>query len=166
MKKALYLFLLFSILYSNSQSQSLITTFPQLNAGGYINAIVDDSTNNKFYIAGNFTTVNGTARRNIARLSYNVLSNSYILDNWIPVTAMVGEIYCMAKYNNELYIGGNFTSSNGNGNFNHWSKILVSTAAFDGSFNPDATGAINNITDFEFFAIKKGPSFGRAFLNY
>lgn len=149
MKKKLYLLLLFSIFYSNSKTQSLITSFPQLNAGGYINSIVDDSTNNKFYIAGNFTSVNGTARRNIARFSYNVLSNSYVLDAWNPVTAMVGEIYCLAKYNNDLYIGGNFTSANGNANYNHWSRILVSTAILDINFNPDFAGAINDITDFE-----------------
>jgi hypothetical protein len=149
MKKALYFILFFSIYYSNSSAQNLITTFPQLNAGGYINAIVDDSTNNKIYIAGNFTAVNGTSRKNIARLSYNVLSNSYTLDAWNPITAMVGEIYCMAKYNNNLHIGGNFTSANGNANNNHWSRILVNTASFDISFNPDNAGTINDITDFK-----------------
>ncbi len=149
MKKAIYLFLLFSIFYSNSQAQSLITSFPQLNAGGYINAIVDDSTNNKFYIAGNFTTVNGTARKNIARYSYNILSNSYVLDNWIPVTAMVGEIKCMEKYNTELYFGGDFTSVNGDFNINHFARLTVSTLVFNTNFTPGQGGPINTINDMK-----------------
>jgi hypothetical protein len=148
MKKAIHFILFLSIYYSSSSAQSLITNFPQLNAGGYINAIVDDSTNNKIYIAGNFTTVNGNARRNIARLSYNFLSNTYTIDTWNPITAMVGEIYCLAKYNNDLHIGGNFTSANGSALNNHWSVITIPTASIS-SFDPDQGGAINDITDFE-----------------
>lgn len=148
MKKIILVLILIIASIQEYHAQSLITSFPTLNTGGYINEILEDTLNNKIYIAGNFTSVNGTARKNLARLTHNVLFNTYTLDTWNPVTAMVGEIKCLAKYNTELYIGGNFTSVNGNVNHTYWSSITISTATII-SFNPHSGGAINEITDFE-----------------
>lgn len=148
MYKLIFLIAFLSSITAVTFSQSIITNFPQLNAGGYINAIWEDTLNNKIYIAGNFTAVNGSARKNLARLSHNPILNSYTVDAWAPITSMVGEIKCIAKYNDQLHIGGSFTSINGSALYSKWSIINITAVSLNASFNPDAGGPINDINDF------------------
>lgn len=137
------------LFFKNSSAQTLINNFPVLNTGGYINCIIEDTISNKVFIAGNFTTVNGNARKNIARLSYSPTTNNYTLDNWTPITSMVGEIKTIAKYNNQLYLGGDFTSINGNSSYQFFSRLtnILFTPILDASFNPAQNGPIYKIND-------------------
>ena len=144
-----YFLILSCLLFTKfSFSQNLQSIIPSLNSGGYINDVWEDTLNNKIYIAGNFTTVNGNARKNIARFTYNPVFNSFLLDSWAPVTSMIGEIKCIAKYNNDMHFGGDFTSVNGNSTISFWGIITISPATVSG-FQPDANGSIYEINDFE-----------------
>ncbi len=150
MRKVFYTLISIIIFCQFIRAQNLIANFPQLNAGGFVTSIVDDSLNNKIYIGGNFTSVNGSARKNIARLTYNQFLNTYTLDTWAPITSMTGQINCMAKYDNMLYIGGNYTSINGNSLLYYWSRINVTGTTFDAAFTPDDyNGTLNQITDMK-----------------
>jgi hypothetical protein len=143
-----FLILSYFLLTGISFSQNLQSIIPALNSGGYINDVWEDTLNNKIYIAGNFTTVNGNARKNIARFTYNPVFNSFVLDSWAPVTSMLGEIKCIAKYNNDMHFGGDFTSVNGNATISYWGIITITPAAVSG-FQPDVSGSIFEINDFE-----------------
>lgn len=131
-----------------AKSQSLMTSFPQLNAGGQINSIVEDSLNNKVYVAGNFTSIGGVSRKNIARLHHNVAANTYSVDaGWNPVTAMAGEIYSIAKYNNRIYLAGNFTSVNGNTAYTYLRRTDTTTGSTIDTWSAGIIGPSGNIND-------------------
>jgi hypothetical protein len=77
--------------------------FPSVN--GTVYAVAADGASG-WYIAGDFTAVNGTARRNLA----HVLSDDSI-DAWDP--SPDGVVYALARSGTTLFIGGNFTTVDG-----------------------------------------------------
>jgi len=130
------------------KGQSLMTTFPQLNAGGQINSVIEDSLNNKVYVAGNFTSIGGIGRKNIARLHHNVAANTYSVDaGWNPVTSMTGEIYSIAKYNNRIYLAGNFTSINGNTAFAYLRRTDTTAGSSIDTWNAGMIGPSASVND-------------------
>jgi len=122
---------LFSFPYYGN-SQALQSAFPQLNAGGQINAIAEDSVNNILYLAGNFTHVNGIARRNLAAVD---LATNTVLSSFNPISTMNGSILCLARYGTRLYVGGEFTSVNGSGAVPYFCRIDLNASGNNGTLN-------------------------------
>lgn len=98
-------------------AQVLDATTLDLSAGGYINDVVFDEYHDCYIVVGNFNTINGVTRKNIAfidRATLAVKTNAYA----IPVTDTDGEIRSVAitktivplvSQTFHLYLGGNFT---------------------------------------------------------
>lgn len=142
--KKLFLLLYTIPLFANAQVQD--TSFPQLNAGGVVNAVAGDTVRNILYIAGNFTSVSGSARKNIAAIN---LATNTVIPFFNPVTSMPGEILAMVHYENYLYIAGSFTSINGNVTNHYLSRIQLSaggiTGAVDQTWNLNPDSKINDL---------------------
>ena len=74
-----------------------------------VNAMVLDG--DYLYIAGLFTTVNGTARNRAACIASDETLTTPTLQTWNPNLNQV--VYCMVSYSGVLYFGGDFTTANG-----------------------------------------------------
>ena len=88
-------------------------TWSALGSGvnGDISIIYPDSTNNKIYIGGGFTTVNGTATSASKIAVYNISTSTWsALGSGLGANA-VG--LALDYTNNKLYVGGSFTTVNG-----------------------------------------------------
>ena len=117
------------------------TLDPTFNIGTGFNYCVQSiniQTDGKIIVGGWFTTFNGTARNNIARLnSDGTLDTSFNpglgFDNWVRTTCI--------QTDGKIIVGGDFTSFNGTAR----NKIvrLNSDGSLDASFNP-GTGFNNN----------------------
>jgi hypothetical protein len=88
-----------------------------LNSGGEVYDVAFDDSRNLYIIVGDFTSVQGQSRKNLAILDGTTLQCT----NEAPITSMNGVIRTIefAKFQNQsqytryLYIGGSFTSING-----------------------------------------------------
>ena len=120
-------------------SLRLNTSFPQLNSGGnHASSIVGDDSGG-YYIGGNFLIKNQQVK-SVA----HILSNGSIDTNFkVSVEGLGGEVLCLAKDKNILYIGGDFNMVNqedrGCG-----AAINLSTLQLT-SFDPQADNVINCI---------------------
>ncbi|MFN3341157.1 MAG: hypothetical protein ACK40M_00570, partial [Flavobacteriales bacterium] len=135
MKKQFLLLIIAVLLFSfpyYGNTQALQSAFPQLNVGGQINAIAEDSVNNILYLAGNFTHVNGIARRNLAAVD---LGTNTVLSSFNPISTMNGSILCLARYGTRLYVGGEFTSVNGSGAVPYFCRIDLNASGNSGTLN-------------------------------
>jgi hypothetical protein len=101
---------LFSSILTVLPAQSLISTNLNLNSGGAVYAADYFGYSSKYVIAGNFNSVGSQPKINIALLNDNM---NLSLASDVLITSMTGEIYSIATYQNYIYIGGNFTSVNG-----------------------------------------------------
>jgi uncharacterized delta-60 repeat protein len=102
----------------------------------FINAVTLDATNNKVLIAGNFTSYNGTARGNVARLN----SDGTLDTTFYPGAGANGTVYAiLLQSDGKIMIGGDFTSYNGYAITNI--ARLNTDGSLDTSFNP--AGALN-----------------------
>lgn len=144
--KAILFFMFLLLLQFPARTQNIDATFPQLNPGGVVNAMVEDTVTGILYIAGNFTSVNGVARRNIAAIQ---LSNNTLIATFQPVTAMTGSVNALVKYANYIYVGGSFTSVNGNATYRYFRRFTLggggTTATIDNSWNPNPDAKINDL---------------------
>lgn len=141
-----FFFSCFFFFFLQASSQQFDHAFVQLNSGGQIHAVLEDSINQIIYIAGNFTSVNGISRRNLAAID----AQSYALINTFnPVASMSGEILCMARFANKLYIGGNFTSMNGNTAYAYFRRFDLTPsgtgATHSTMFNPGTSVTIQDM---------------------
>jgi len=110
------------------------SAFPSVN--GTVYAVAADGASG-WYIAGNFTAVNGTARRNLA----HVLADDSI-DAWDP--SPDGVVYTLARASTTLYIGGDFMTVDGK-NRNRIAALDTTTStpgAIATGWNPDADAAV------------------------
>jgi uncharacterized delta-60 repeat protein len=93
---------------------SIDTSF---NVGTGFNGVVVynlewDSTNNKLYAFGNFTTYNGTSVNRIVRLNTDgSIDNTFSIGTGFNNACYIGKL----DSNGKLYVGGFFTSYNGTG---------------------------------------------------
>jgi uncharacterized delta-60 repeat protein len=92
---------------------SIDTSF---NVGTGFNSIVYnlewDSTNNKLYVFGDFTTYNGTSINRIVRLNTDgSIDNTFSIGTGFNNACYIGKL----DSNGKLYVGGFFTSYNGTG---------------------------------------------------
>ncbi len=76
----------------------------------YVKATAIDPVTNTIYIGGNFTTVGGLPRLNLARLN---LTTGTVTTFWAANTNATGYIEDIALLGNSLFVGGSFTSING-----------------------------------------------------
>lgn len=117
---AKYVFVFFVSLtaYVDGYGQILDNANLNLNIGGYINDVTYDADRNYYIVVGNFTTINGFARKNIAFLNGTTLAVE-TQPHLIPITNIDGEIRTVEItrtltsgfpdfYTYHLYIGGNF----------------------------------------------------------
>jgi hypothetical protein len=116
-RKYSMVFLFFSLFSVEGNGQVLTNANLNLNSGGYINDAIYDPYHDCYIVVGNFTTINGISKKNLAFLDKTtlaVLSPSYLN----PYTNIDGEIRTVAitktdhtdndKYH--LYLGGNFST--------------------------------------------------------
>lgn len=101
---------------------------------GVVHVIIRDPINNGFIIGGEFTTVNKTPRRNLARFN-----SSFVLQDWNPGTD--GPVYALAFYGvSDVVVGGNFNVLGGSGRSRLGSVPRTSDAAT--SWSPGANGTV------------------------
>lgn len=92
-------------------------------------AMAYDAAHNQLYLAGEFTSINGTARRGIARVN----ATTGALDaTWNP--APNGDVLDVALYNGVVYFVGDFTSVGGTGRNR---AAAVNTSGTLQSWNPN-----------------------------
>ena len=89
----------------NAADGSLNSAFPSVT--GTVYAVAPDGASG-WYIAGDFTAVNGTARLNLA----HVLASNTV-DAWDP--SPDGSVHTLVRSGTTLYIGGEFTTVDGQG---------------------------------------------------
>ncbi|MCR9173523.1 MAG: hypothetical protein NXI10_13565 [bacterium] len=102
-----------------SYSQTLKTDNLDLNPGGTVYDVVYDAINDDYIVAGDFTSIQGVARQNLAIIDAATFTVSAIN----PITSINGAIHAVeihqtpASFPNDgisrLYLGGAFTSVNG-----------------------------------------------------
>jgi hypothetical protein len=117
------------ILFSaHSFGQILKNTSLNLNAGGVIHDVVYDSYYDAYIVVGDFTSINGQPRNNLAFIDANTMN----VMSYNPITSIDGEIRTVEFYSNiplyttfppdpinpdgrryYLYLGGNFGTING-----------------------------------------------------
>ena len=111
-----------------------------LNSGGEVYDVAFDEYRDLYIIVGNFNSVQGQSRNNFAILD----GTSLQLSNENPITQINGVIRAVeiAHWSTQgqmyefVYIGGDFTSINGNNN-NNWSQRYLARLSF-------ATGNLNS----------------------
>ncbi len=117
-RKYSFVFLFVSLFSVEGRGQVLDNANLNLNSGGYINDVTYDSYRNYYIVVGNFTTVNGFARKNIAFLNGTTLAVE-TAPHLIPLSNIDGEIRTVEItrtftdsspdfYTYHLFIGGNF----------------------------------------------------------
>lgn len=107
----------FFLLFNNYllSGQVLLSHAPALtfNVGAVVNTVAFDSTKNVYFVAGDFTAVDSLPRFNLCVLDSSNLSlnNTALFDNII--TSIDGPINAIKIVGNRLFVGGSFTTING-----------------------------------------------------
>jgi hypothetical protein len=108
--------------------------FPE--PSGYYNCAVADG-NGGWFLGGSFTKVGNTVRKNLAHINAQGEVTA-----WNPVTD--GVVFTMAVYNNQVYVGGMFSSVNGIAR-NKLASIDKQLASLT-SWNPDIRSDLYTVT--------------------
>jgi PKD repeat protein len=88
---------------------AISTTFvPQLN-GGPVEGLAPGPTANTVYVAGTFTTVNGTTSRDVALIN---TQTGALVPGWAP-SALNGGGWTVKLSNGHLFVGGTFSTAGG-----------------------------------------------------
>lgn len=108
------------LMIQNAKAQGLIASNLNLNPGGVINDVAFDKYNNVYIVVGDFTSINGVARQNIAFINaanFTVNSSSNLnvidaIDGPIHTVAFKDTMPLLLPFNHDyfLFIGGSFTS--------------------------------------------------------
>lgn len=120
--KKLTLFLVVLLINLSANAQVLLPTNLILNSGGVIHDVAYDSYYDAYIVVGNFTTINGQPRNNLAFID----AGSDSLMPQAPISNINGAIRSVEVVNfvlhthpslgnghrNYIYLGGNFTSIN------------------------------------------------------
>jgi len=113
-----------------------LTWDPNINSGSRVESMVLEGTD--LYIAGSFSQVSTTARTNAAKID----SSTGTLDgSWIPNPNNTTKV--IKSDINGIYFGGEFTSIGGSSR-NRIARVDKVNGTAD-SFNPGATGTVNDI---------------------
>lgn len=112
-------------------------TMPVINSG--VNAVAPDG-NGGWYIAGNFTSVNGVTRNRAARIN-----SDGSLHAWNPnVSTASSYVYAIAVSGGKVFLGGSFNTV-GSQTRNQLAAVDAETGAIDMSWNPGANGTVNSL---------------------
>ncbi|MBX7096042.1 MAG: hypothetical protein K1X56_15080, partial [Flavobacteriales bacterium] len=133
MKGCFWVLLFFITRVTNAQVPE---SFPQINAGGKINAMAFDSLNNIIYIAGDFVQVSLSSRKNLAAINKGT---GAVIGSFNPISSMTGSIASLQVIGNRLYLGGDFTAINGNAAQRYLARVDLSANGNVGTLN----GAFN-----------------------
>ena len=119
---------------SYNMSTGLVdTTFYPRIAGGGVEAVEASPDGTRLFIAGSFSSVNGTTRRGLARINQS---------SGAPITTFVANLDAraaeVAVTNSTLYVGGKFTKVNG--------VTRVGLAAVNANTGVVDTGFTNNLS--------------------
>jgi len=117
----------------NTVSGLLDTSFPKVT--GTVNVVIANGTDN-WYIGGNFTSVGGVARNNIARINAD---KTLDLD-WDPDAD--GEIHTMMLVGTTLVVGGEFTHVNGIARNRMAAMVTTQNSNFVTPWNPDVDAPV------------------------
>lgn len=121
---------------------SLDATF---NPGSGTNALVSDialRSDGKIYVAGSFTTYNGTPRNYIALINAN---GSLDVNAFPNGQGTNGAIFMARLLGSRLFLGGNFSNFAGN-NVNSMAVLLADQGTFDGNY-PHGLGFNDDVLD-------------------
>ena len=137
--------------------QSLHDVTLDLNSGGEVYDVAFDDSRNLYIIVGDFTSVQGQLRNNFALIDASTLQ----VTNENPITSINGIIrtvdyihyvapFPQFQQYDYIYIGGDFTSINGNNNGN-WSQSYIARLSFaTGSLN-SSSYSVNNFDPDNYF---------------
>lgn len=130
------------VLLSSAEAGSqLLPQFP--GTDGHVFEIAVDAARNRVYIGGNFTTVGGLPRANLAAIH---LGTGAVLP-WNPGTT--GDVYALAVNpgNGVVYVGGDFNNVAGYGRLN-LAAVDVNGAALP-SWNPIPNLAVRALAHYD-----------------
>lgn len=139
--------------------QSLHDVTLDLNVGGEVYDVTYDDTRDLYIVVGDFTVIQGQARKNLAFIDANtmqVTSNNPIssMDGYITSVEYVKVINSSGGFsfvNHYLYIGGNFSSINGQAKkvMARLKASTISNYSLDGSWTAPFESFSSSISDFE-----------------
>jgi hypothetical protein len=108
----------------------------QADVNGTVRALATDG--NRLFVGGQFTTIKGQPRANLAAVS---LTNG----NVQPFVANAsGNVYALEVSNGSLYVGGKFNQINGAAR-RKLAKVNPSTGAVDLAFSPKPDSEVNSL---------------------
>ncbi len=121
-------------------TNTAVSDFPQVNSNGAVYAIVGGA-DGSVYVGGNFTTIDGVARNDVAR----ILSDGSVDSDFDPDVVdgvqyeELTEVRSLAfdEQTGTLYIGGNFDTINGSVTRNGLAAVDGQTGVVTG-FNPNS----------------------------
>jgi len=105
------------------------------NSNGIVNSLVVDA--GKVYLGGSFTTIAGSSRSRLARVS----ASNGSLDAW-PAAFPSGSINCIIVSGTDVFIGGLFTSI-GVSTRNYAAKFNATTGALDANWSLALSAQVN-----------------------
>ena len=115
-----------------------VDTFWNPNIDGAVKTILVNET--IVYVGGDFSTVNGATARGFTA-AFNLANGSDVGTAlvWDPDTN--GDVDVLAIYNNQIYIGGEFTEV-GAELINYTARVHLTTGAIDNTWDPNPDGAV------------------------
>ena len=112
-------------------------------AASTVHAVATSGTNSQIFAGGEFTSVNGVPRINVAALDANgVLDPNFVADTDTRDTNPNVEVDALAIDGGQLYLGGNFLRVNGVSEV-RLARVDAATGAVDKSFHASPSAAIN-----------------------
>ncbi|MCB0479483.1 MAG: hypothetical protein KDC84_15045, partial [Crocinitomicaceae bacterium] len=87
-------------------AQQLTNYAFNLNSGGYITDVAYFEPTNSYIVVGNFTSINGIPRKNIAFINSSLSS----IQAFNPILDMDDQFQTIAVFNERIFLGGNFAT--------------------------------------------------------
>ncbi len=151
-------FIMFFFLLGNVHGQTLSNVTLDLNPGGEVYDVAYDSFRDLYIVVGDFTSIQGQARSNFAIIDASTLQ----VTNENPITSINGVIrtvdyihytapFPQFQEYDYIYIGGNFTSINGN-NGGSVSQTYVARLSFATGTLNSTSYALNNFDPDNYFS--------------
>ncbi len=117
-----------------------------------------DATNNRLWVGGDFTTVNGATKRALVAVDPDtgsvVISPTVLGTFAVPAsTSPIVQRLCADTANDHLYVSGGFQSVNGTA-FNGLCRFVLSTGALDTAFSPVMTNTIT-LVNLSVFGVRR-----------
>ena len=131
------------------QNRAYLATFAQSNGAlssvnfsidGPVYAVHAGPTSTTAYVGGDFTTINGVARRDVALVN---ISTGQVVTSWNPPLTNYGFVNDIVVRGSRVFIGGTFTQVGGK-NHSEIASLAVSNGALDAYMDVQLTGHHND----------------------